>query len=117
MKELNPKSGHSVPNTLTYNGTDANSTSEIAEIFNNYFVKLAESLISDPQEHSNTLRVLSDYTKSKLQKTDIFTLEEIDEDRVLSMPEKLNVSKSAGLDFWGPRLLKLAAPIVYKPIT
>ena len=42
------------------------NTFEIAEMFNTYFTKLAENLISDSPEHKHMMDVLSEYTKSKL---------------------------------------------------
>ena len=117
VKELNPKSGHSVPDTLEYETKCAENTSEIVEMFNDYFTKLAENLISDSPEHKHTMDVLSEYTKSKLHNTDMFKIDEIDENTVLLMLEKLDTTKAAGIDSLGPRLLKLAAPIIYKPLT
>ena len=117
LKELNPKSRHSIPDTLEYDTKCAENTSEIVEMFNNYFTKLAENLISDSPEHKHTMDVLSEYTKSKLHNTDMFKIEEIDENTVLLMLEKLDTTKAAGIDSLGPRLLKLAAPIIYKPLS
>ena len=86
-------------------------------MFNDYFTKLAENLIPDSPEHKHTMDVLSEYTKSKLHNTDMFKIEEIDENTVLLMLEKLDTTKAAGIDSLGPRLLKLAAPIIYKPLS
>ena len=36
LKELNPKSGHSIPDTLEYETKCAENTSEIVEMFNNW---------------------------------------------------------------------------------
>ena len=117
VEELNPKSGHSIPDTLEYETKCAENTSEIVEMLNTYFTKLAENLISDSPEHKHTMDVLSEYTKSKLHNTDMFKIEEIDENTVLLMLEKLDTTKAAGIDSLGPRLLKLAAPMIYKPLT
>ena len=62
------------------------------------------------------MHVLSQYTDTKLQENQQFKIAFIDEDCVLSMLRKLNVNKSAGIDSLGPRILKLAAPVIAKPI-
>ena len=67
LKELNPKGAHSIPYTLEHDNISAENTSEIVEMFNDYFTKLAENLISESPEHTRTLDVLSEYTKSKLK--------------------------------------------------
>ena len=41
----------------------------------------------------------------------------ITEDEVFSVLRKLDICKSAGVDALGPRILKLAAPVIAKPIT
>ena len=117
LKELNPKGAHSIPNTLEHDNISAENTSEIVEMFNDYFTKLAENLISESPEHTRTFDVLSEYTKSKLNSTEIFKLEKIDANDVLLMLGKLDTSSAAGIDSLGPKLLKLAAPILCKPIS
>ena len=47
----------------------------------------------------------------------LFKIEEIDENTVLLMLEKLDTTKAAGIHSLGPRSLKLAAPMIYKPLT
>ena len=62
------------------------------------------------------LHVLFQYIDTKLQENQQFKIAFIDEDGVLSILRKLNVHKSAGIDSLGPRILKLAAPVIAKPI-
>ena len=116
LKELNPSGSHSIPNLLTHEGKSAENTSDVVDMFNDYFVKLSENLVTDSPQFTNTLDVLSNYIKSKLPSNEIFKIEDIDENNVFVMLHKLDTSKAAGIDSIGPKLLKLSAPIIYKPI-
>ena len=60
--------------------------------------------------------MLSQYTDHKLQENQQFKKASIDHDGVISMLRKLNVNKSTGIDSLEPRILKLAAPVIVKPI-
>ena len=45
-----------------------------------------------------------------------FKISPIEEDQVFKLLSKLNISKASGIDTLCPRLLKLAAPMIYKPL-
>ena len=46
-----------------------------------------------------------------------FSLAKVDEEKVLTMLQKINTSKSTGLDNLPAKFLKDAAPIISKPLT
>ena len=116
LRELNPKHNHCTPNILEKNGEISTSTIDIVNTFNDFFLNLSKHITSCDTDNSHTLHVLSQYTDTKLQENQQFKIAFIDEDCVLSMLRKLNVNKSAGIDSLGPRILKLAAPVIAKPI-
>ena len=117
LRELNPKNSHCSPNLLENNGELAQTPIDIANTFNNFFLNLSKHLSFSDSDKSHTLQVLSQYTKRKLPENQQFTISPIEEDEVFSMLQKLNICKSAGIDALGPRILKLAAPVITKPIT
>ena len=114
IKELGPKSAKSTPNTLTFNERTATDTSDIADMFNDYFTNLSNNLLSGNPDYQNTLHTLRNYTQTKLQSFNEFRIRPIDETEVFSMLRKLQTNKSTGVDCLGPRLLKLSAPIISK---
>ena len=117
LRELNPKNNYCTPNLLKNNGENSTNTIDIVNTFNDFFLNLSKQISSCDTDNSRTLHVLSQYTDTKLRKNQQFKISFIDEDEVFSMLRKLNVNKSAGTDSLGPRILKLAAPVIAKPIT
>ena len=117
LRELNPKNNYCTPNLLKNNGENSTNTIDIVNTFNDFFLNLSKQISSCDTDNSRTLHVLSQYTDTKLRKNQQFQISFIDEDEVFSMLRKLNVNKSAGIDSLGPRILKLAAPVIAKPIT
>ena len=114
IKELGVKSKDSTPTMLSVNGQTVNEDGDMANMFNDFFIDLSRSLLSENTEYSNTLHILKNFTQAKLRPSDEFCIRPIDETSVFSMLTKLNVNKSAGIDSLGPRLLKLSAPIISK---
>ena len=54
--------------------------------------------------------------KTKSPLLNKFKISPIEEDKVFKLLSKLNISKASGSDTLGPRLLKLATPVIYKPL-
>ena len=67
-------------------------------------------------EYTKSIDTLLDFTKSKLNDNEIFKITSIDENDVFKLLRQLNPNKSCGTDFLGPRLLKLSAGFICKPI-
>ena len=99
---------------LTVNGQNVNENSDIANIFNDYFINLSKTLLSNNAGYEETLTVLKEFTKEKLAPGIEFIIQPIDTATVFKMLQDLNTNKSAGVDTVGPRLLKLAAPVISK---
>ena len=116
LKELNPRIHHSAPNLLKSNGETSTETNDITNTFNNFFLNLSKHLSSHDIDASRTLEITSQYARSKLPDNQQFKIDMIKEHQVFLMLRKLNVSKSSGIDSLGPRILKLAAPVIAKPI-
>ena len=89
---------------------------DIANGFNDYFVNICETLGIINKNNENTFNTLIKYVQSKLNDFKTFSLCTITEDNVFKLLNKLNPSKSAGVDTIGPRLLRIAAPVIAKPI-
>ncbi|KAK3098177.1 hypothetical protein FSP39_016896 [Pinctada imbricata] len=114
INELRPKADHSSPSMLTVDDPTATNNLDIVNMFNDYFVKLSNALLSDNADYSETLRTLNQFTHSKLNSATEFCIQPIDETDVFNMLQKLNIKKSSGVDCLGPRLLKLTAPVISK---
>ncbi|MCU7800226.1 MAG: hypothetical protein KZQ70_08805 [gamma proteobacterium symbiont of Lucinoma myriamae] len=80
--------------------------SDIADIFNNYFVNVASQL-KEPAQFSE-FQMVKDYVDSKVQTDTYFTIPEINSVFVRKFLTNLDVTKATGLDCIGPRLLKIA---------
>ena len=108
LKELNPSSSaHSTVPCLTNNSPNE---------FNDYFIKVSENFVTGSPEHGETLALLEQFTSSKLSNDNVFSIKGIDEIDVFSFLSKLNENKSSGVDLLGPKLLKMSAAILCKPI-
>ena len=95
----------SCKNTLLYIG-----------YLNNYFVNICQTLGIVNKNNESTFSTLDKYVKSKLDSSKKFNISLISENQVFKLLNKLNSSKSAGVDTVGPRILKLAAPVISRPI-
>ena len=68
------------------------------------------------KNNESTFSTLDKYVKSKLDSSKKFNISLISENQVFKLLNKLNSSKSAGVDTVGPRILKLAAPVINRAI-
>ena len=117
IKEITPKQNHSVPNLLLDNtGQTVTDISDIVDTFNNYFSTVSANHEQKISDYTKSIDALLDFTKSKLNECDKFTMESIDENQVFKLLRALNPNKSCGTDHLGPRLLKSSAGFVCKPI-
>ena len=111
---MRPKADHSTPTTLSVGDQTATDNEDIVNMFNSYFVNLSKALLSNNAEYSATLSTLRQFTETKLNSSNEFCIQPIEETEVFNMLQRLNTSKSSGVDCLGPRLLKLAAPVISK---
>ena len=117
IKKLAPKSTRSAPASLVCDGKISNEEKDIANAFNEYFIKLCENLGVTDHNNDHTFNILQEFISTKLDKETQFQLGQIEEFEVFKFLNSLNPNKSAGKDTIGPRLLKLSAPIISKVVT
>ncbi|MEW8544961.1 MAG: reverse transcriptase family protein, partial [Candidatus Thiodiazotropha sp.] len=99
----------------TGEGLYTEDSTEIANAFNNFFVNIA-SKIKEPISNSSHDK-LKDFCRSKLSEDSNFKIPCIEKDKVFKYLSNIDVNKATGMDNIGPRLIKLAAPIIAGDIT
>ncbi len=87
---------------------------EVANIFNNYFVNIASKL-KEPVSYSDS-EELNEFINSKVPPNDNFSIPDINDAFVYKFLLHLDTSKATGLDFIGPRLLKIASSSITSSI-
>ena len=85
--------------------------SEIANAFNDFFVKIKEPI--NPSNHDK----LKDFCKSKISQDTTFAIPAVEKEKVLKYLSNMDISKATGTDSIGARSLKLAAPCTAEDIT
>ena len=121
LKELGyqNKSKVSAKIVLEFAGNRYYENKEVASHFNTFFTEVAAKLVSELPNPSGLYDVNSERFQNyyKHIKPGSFHLKEVDEEFVLHELNKLNISKSTGLDGIPPRFLKDAAGVIKVPIT
>ena len=84
--------------------------SEVAEVFNNYFINIASKL-KEPVPNSDFIK-LNNFIRSKVPNEIDFQIPFTNQTFIRKFLLNLNVRKSTGLDNIGPRILKLSANII-----
>ena len=84
--------------------------SEVAEVFNNYFINIASKL-KEPVPNSD-FKKLNNFVRSKVPNEIDFQIPFTNQTFIRNFLLNLNVRKSTGLDNIGPRILKLSANII-----
>ena len=116
IHELNPKDNIGFPTQLQHDNEIISDPSDITECLNQHFTGCAKSIKT--HKPVSVLKPLENFLNDKFQSsTEMFTINEISHDDVLLSLKKLNIRKGTGLDGLGPKLLKLSANVIYKPIT
>lgn len=83
---------------------------EVAELFNDYFVNVASKLKEPIKLSDNEL--LNDYVRSKVPTTTEFNIPLTNIMFIHNFLSNLNVNKSTGFDNIGPRILKMSADVL-----
>ncbi|KAK3105561.1 hypothetical protein FSP39_000518 [Pinctada imbricata] len=115
LNEITNKKNNRSINEITYEGQTSDDPAKMANMFNQFFTELHRRLERNTDQ-TLILDKLAEHMKTKLPIDQIFKIDEINEEEVFSMLRKLNTSKSAGIDTLGPRILKLAAGQITKPL-
>ena len=116
MKELNPKTGTNMPNVLMSENEKVETPEDIANMFNSYFTSVSFKNESFQRTSKITLNNLQTFMNTKLPIDTYFQLKCIHEHEVYRLLSKLDINKSAGVDTFGPNLLKIAAHEICKPV-
>ncbi|XP_062610974.1 uncharacterized protein LOC134272825, partial [Saccostrea cucullata] len=118
LNHLASKSKNVSPTLIKDNESEIDDLQLIVNVFNEHFTRISDNLLTKTQNHSFNSQKLKEFTKSKLNDENVFSLLPISQlDDVLTMLRSLDINKSADVDFIGPRLLKLSANVISKPIT
>ena len=99
----------------TEEGSYTEDPSEIANMFNDFFVNAASKL-KEPINPSNHDK-LKEFCNGKISNDTTFEIPSVDKEKVLKYLSNVDISKATGTDNIGPRLLKLAAPCIAEGIT
>ena len=129
---MNDKGNHgSKDYILEENGELTKDPKKIGDIFIEYYTNIVEYTTGTPpiqiptSENSDLINVILDYYKNhnsiqeigKYDIANIFELPLADENDISEIIQKLDGSKSSGLDNISVRLVKSAAEIISKPLT
>ncbi|XP_061185217.1 uncharacterized protein LOC133193275 [Saccostrea echinata] len=117
LNHLASNSKNFTPNRITQNGLDFENLQDIVDIFNKHFTEISCKLLANISVQSFDSELLNQFTETKLGKENFFSINQISEFEVFNMLNTLDVNKSAGIDFIGPRLLKLSVNVICKSIT
>ena len=110
MKDLLPKKDKCETNQIIQGDETITDAHEIANIFNEYFNNIASYFTEDCD---TPFEMLENVTESDSQ----FLFSDIDEEFVIKELQSLESEKSYGIDGIHPKLLKLAANQIAKPLT
>ena len=99
----------------TEEGSYTKEPSEIANMFNDFFVNAASKL-KEPINPSNHDK-LKEFCNGKISNDTTFEISSVNKQKVLKYLSNVDISKATGTDNIGPRLLKLAAPCIAEGIT
>ena len=95
-----------------------NDQKEISNVFNNFFTNVAKDIGKDSiviDENHPSIEKIKETCKNKDH--EVLHFKSISEDFVEKQINKLSVKKATGIDEISPKILKLAKPMVKKPIT
>ena len=87
-----------------------------AELFNSHFTNVFKSAPAQSHLNAENAKDITNYVQSKLNKNDIFQIPPVTEHFISKQLNLLDANKSTGLDGIGPRILKISANVISKPI-
>lgn len=98
------------------------SKEDVAMLFNEYYINVAKNIVRD---NSRGDIQMDEYTKhpsvTKIQamqkETPVFNFQEVPEENILKSLKQLNPKKSTGYDGIQPRIVKMSADVIARPIS
>ena len=109
---IGKKCNNVVVNKLSSASYESTNAADIANTFNKHFVEMDPNLAADVPPPTNS-KSAADYMPIITSSFEICSIEPND---VLELIQKLNVRKAPGLDKVSNKLLKIAAPYIYKSL-
>ena len=105
----------SIVTSVKVGDTVIEDPTEMANKFNNFFVNVA-STIKEPVINTNRDK-LREFCHEKLPEGKKFVIPSIQKEKVSKFLTNIDINKATGTDMIGPRLLRLAAPLIADEIT
>jgi len=93
--------------------TSVTDQGEIANMFNKHFISVGPKLSADLPQSKHHFK---DFFSKETNNFE-FKFKRINEDTVLNMLQKIDITKATGLDGVSPYLLKIAAPVIANSLT
>ena len=114
MKHCQKNTDNMLPDTFINNGNEHSDPNEIANVFNEYFSKIGSNLASNIHctEDGQSYKV---YLQNPTVKK--FTFKKVNDNKVLSIINKLKNKSSRGADNISNQLLKTIKQELFKPHT
>ena len=117
LKEFTSHKNETNINFMTHNGISSDDPNEITNMYNDFITNISKTLIDENHRERLETAHIIDFVHSKNPMNIKFSFNNISEEEVLGLLTRLNINKSAGTDNIGPKVLKIAAPIIFKPLT
>ena len=109
------KQRQSTITSINVGDTQIDDSTEMANEFNDFFVNIASKL-KEPLTKSNHDK-LREFCNERISQDTKFIIPPIQKEKVFKFLSNIDINKATGLDMIGPRLLKLAAPLISDEIT
>jgi len=115
LKDLNSNSTSNQIKEISDEGKTLIDLSDICNYLNKHFTSIANKVITFPSTDYQS-ETLGSFVKNKVPDTEKFCIKTTNENEVFKLLYSLDPSKSIGPDGIGPKILKIAAPIVTKSL-
>ena len=118
LDELSYKPKKTVTASLCINGELKENDSDIANAFNNHFIKIVDTYVDKMElDVAPNLQPLKAFITKKLPPGNVFVIPNISEETVFNFLSSIDIKKCTGVDDISPRILKLSAQHITPIIT
>ena len=117
IRNIAPSKCSNLPNHLTIDGTTFSDPKAIADLFNDHFANITNSVKLNNPLSNPSWDHLTDFISSKLPSNTLFTIPLMREEFVTKTLQRLSPTKAAGLDGLNGHFLKIAAPSISSILT
>ena len=115
LKDLNSNSTSNQIKEIYDEGKTLTDLSDICNYLNKHFTSIANKVITFPSTDYKS-ETLGFFVKNKVPDSEICCIKTTNENEVFKLLCSLDPSKTIGPDGIGPKILKIAAPIVTKSL-